>query len=115
MAENSQVCQALEPEQQEAVRKAAGLARQYLAFKSTAAIRQHLIGLAQEHGFIGMLARTTQPFEHAGFACAVPLVIIIARVAAHVAAHVAARVAVRCRARVLGGVADSGHPVIDRS
>ena len=71
MAANAQVCQALGPEQQEAVRKAAALARQFLAFKSTAAIRQHLVGLAKEHGFLGMLARTTEPFQHGGFACSV--------------------------------------------
>jgi hypothetical protein len=71
VAANAQVCQILQPEQKEAVLKAAALSRQYLAFKSTAAVRDHLIGLAKEHGFLGMLARTTVPFQHSGFALSV--------------------------------------------
>ena len=71
MAANAQLCQNLQPEEKEAVLRAAALSRQYVAFKSTAVVRDHLISLAKEHGFQGMLARTTVPFQHNGFALSV--------------------------------------------
>ena len=71
MAPNAQLCQNLQPEEEEAVLRAAALSRQYVAFKSTAAVRDYLISLSMEHGFLGMLARTTVPFQHNGYALSV--------------------------------------------
>ena len=71
MTANVEVCKTLQPHEKAAVLHAAGLSRQYLAFKSTAVIRDHLISLAKEHGFLGMLARTTVPFQHNGYALSV--------------------------------------------